>query len=82
MRRKVALGLLAAATGILGAIGGASAKSACVSYSVTTQQTGTKSGTRCAPLPDWFTGHITVSDCQGIPPIGFSDCVVVSTDLP
>ena len=80
MRKRVALAAMIAALAV-GSAGSVSAKSACVSASVTTPQTGTKSGGQCAPLPDWFTGHNTAYNCQGIPPIGYSSCVVVSTDL-
>jgi hypothetical protein len=63
-----------------GPVHGARAQSACVSASVTMPSMGQIEFGTCAPLPGSFTGHETMSDCQGVPPAGVGDCVTLSTD--
>lgn len=57
------------------AASGAHAGTQCVHYQVTGPVVGTREGSRCVPLPGLFDFPFSVEDCQGIPPIGFSDCV-------
>lgn len=73
---------IAAIAGCLfaGTIGAARAKSACVTSYVVAPGLGRVDMWPCAPLPDWFDGHETLTDCQWIPALGVSDCVTVSTD--
>lgn len=82
MRLRLVAVLLAGIAAVLGATSPVQGQPACVQYTVTAPFLGTRQGTRCVPEPNAFDLTITVSNCQGIPPIGVSECLIVTVQLP
>ena len=87
MRRFMAVCLMVVIGAILASglnTAGAQPVETCLTVSVTAPIVGTKEQTRCPvtlPNPP-FTHHFVVTNCRGVPPIGFTACVEVSTWIP
>jgi len=82
---KHAYSRVALITMVIAALGaGVSARAGteCAHYVVTAPIIGTRSGSRCVNLPPVFDFPFSVEDCQGIPPLGVSECAGVDLHLP
>ena len=64
--------------------GAQASRRTCVSYTITAPVVGTKSDTKCTPVdyPEDWDGYESWSNCDGIPPAGYSRCITVATNLP
>lgn len=77
---KRVLFLLLAALPLVGSAGTAPAGQLCVTVVVTAPVLGTRQVARCQPEP--FGHTFWGTNCQGVPPVGVSECVSYRVDLP
>jgi hypothetical protein len=83
MRKRASmLALAVALTTALGIGASAHAGVECVNYQVTAPIVGTRSGSPCVTLPPLFDFPFSFRNCQGVPPLGVSECVGVDLHLP
>ena len=82
MKRRITMALAVALVAGLGVGSGVDAAPSCVDWSVTAPFVGTRSGQRCVPLPNAFDFPVSIHNCRGIPPAGFTMCVGADLNLP